>query len=285
LQIADLEAGLAFYERLLGFRLIVREGNRAELSPTGSVPALLILTELVGARPKPQRTTGLYHVAIRLPSRTALARLFRRVAEHRYPFSGFSDHGVSEALYLNDPFGLGLELYRDRPREQWPRSNGNVRMFTEPLDIDSLLAEVEHEPSEWNGIPPDTDIGHVHLHVSDLGRAEEFYCKRVGFDVMERGYPGALFISAGGYHHHLGLNIWAGHGAPPPPRDAVGLLAIGVEIPSVDAWQTLAQEFEKTEAFVRTTDNVLTVRDPDDTLIEFINKQESLPPTKERRNT
>lgn len=272
LQIADLEEALDFYETLLGFHLIKREGGSAELSASGSAPAHIILTELRSARPKPARSTGLYHVAIRLPNRKELARLFRRLVERRYPIGGFADHGVSEALYLADPFGLGLELYRDRPRNEWPQLNGKLRMYTEQLDVDGLLADAG-EMDEWTGIHPDTDIGHVHLHVSDLTSAEEFYSKRIGFEVMERGYPGALFVSAGGYHHHLGLNIWAGRGAQPPPADAVGLLAFGVEIPDDHAWQALMHEFENTEAFIKKTNELLAVRDQDGMTVEIMKKQ------------
>lgn len=272
LQIADLERGLAFYETLLGFRLFRREHYRAELSATGSAPAQIILSELPGARPKPARSTGLFHVAIRLPGRTELARLFKRLAEHRYPFTGFADHGVSEALYLNDPFGLGIELYRDRARGEWPRENGRLRMYTEQLDVENLLAEVENDSSEWVGVASGTDIGHVHLHVSDLAKAEEFYCRRIGFEVTERGYPGALFVSAGGYHHHLGLNIWAGRGAPPPPSDAVGLFAYSIVIPDTSAWQTLAREFEAAGAVVNKTDRQIAVRDQDGLLVEIVHQ-------------
>ncbi len=269
LQIADLDQGLAFYETLLGFRLIRREGSAAELSASGLAPAQILLTELRGARPKPARSTGLYHVAIRLPNRKELARLFRRLLEHRYPFGGFADHGVSEALYLSDPFGLGLELYRDRPREEWPWVNGKLAIFTNQLDVDGLLAEAEREPNEWTGIHPDTDIGHVHLHVSDLGKAEEFYCKQLGFDVMERGYPGALFISAGGYHHHLGLNIWAGRGAPPPPPDAVRLQAITIDIPDRNAWQALLNELEDQHVLMNKDTDVAVVKDQDGLTVEL----------------
>lgn len=270
LQIADLDQALAFYEALLGFRLLRRERHHAELSASGSAPAQILLSEFPGARPKPARSTGLFHVAIRLPNRSELARLLKRLAEHRYPFTGFSDHGVSEALYLNDPSGLGIELYRDRPQEEWPRKNGKLRMFTHQLDVESLLAEVESDSSDWNGIAPGTDIGHVHLHVSDLGKAEEFYCRRMGFEVTERDYPGALFVSAGGYHHHLGLNIWAGRGAPPPPPDAVGLLAYSIVIPDPSAWQVLASEFEAAKTVVNKTDRLVAVRDQDGMIVELV---------------
>jgi catechol 2,3-dioxygenase len=135
---------------------------------------------------------------------------------------------VSEALYLDDPDGLGIEIYRDRPRDTWQIDAGEVVMATEPLD----LADVADEPGAdgaWPGLGADTAIGHVHLHVPDLGGAEQFYCEGVGFTPTLRRYPGALFVAAGGYHHHLGLNVWAGLGAPPPPENAVGLIAFAIE--------------------------------------------------------
>ncbi len=151
---------------------------------------------------------------------------------------GGADHGVSEALYLADPDGNGLELYRDRPRSEWRWSDGQVAMVTDPLDAAGLLGTIS--PAEgWPGLDPRTVIGHVHLHVSDLARAETFYHGLLGLDVTQRSYPGALFLAAGGYHHHLGVNIWAGRGAPPPPEDAVGLIAFAVDVPDDDVWHQI----------------------------------------------
>jgi catechol 2,3-dioxygenase len=242
LQVADLERSLHFYRDLVGFREVKREDGTAVLSATGDLPAHMILTERPGARPKPRRSTGLFHVAIRLPSRYELARVFRHLVENRWPFGGFSDHKVSEALYLADPDGKGLELYRDRPRDQWPMRGGMVEMTTDPLDVDALLAEAGDEP--WTGIAPETDIGHVHLHVANLRDAEAFYCDVLGLEVMQRSYRGALFVAAGGYHHHVGLNIWAGEGAPPPPPDAAGILSFSLVIPDKPAWQTAVDRAE-----------------------------------------
>jgi catechol 2,3-dioxygenase len=242
LQVADLERSLRFYRDLVGFREVSRRDGTGVLSATGKLPGHIILTEHPGARPKPRRTTGLFHVAIRLPSRYELARVFRHLVENRWPFGGFSDHKVSEALYLADPDGNGLELYRDRPRDRWPLRNGMVEMTTDPLDVDALLAEAGDEA--WSGIAPGTDIGHVHLHVAHLRDAEAFYCDLLGLEVMQRSYPGALFVSAGGYHHHIGLNIWAGEGAPPPPPDAVGMLSFSLDIPDRAAWQRVVDRVQ-----------------------------------------
>jgi len=236
-QVSDLQQSLAFYRDLMGFHEIHSATASAALSADGGSSPHIMLTEIPHARPKPARSTGLYHVAIRLPSRFALSRLFRRMVENGWPLAGFSDHGVSEALYLSDPDQNGLELYRDRPRNEWKFVKKQVEMVTKRGDINALLAETKSDMTPWAGIDPGTDIGHVHLHVSDLGRAEAFYVDMLGLDVMQRSYPGALFVAAGGYHHHVGLNIWAGQDAPPPPPDAVGLRAYGLHIPDQSAWR------------------------------------------------
>jgi catechol 2,3-dioxygenase len=143
--------------------------------------------------------------------------------------TGASDHLVSEALYLNDPDGLGIEIYRDRPRDSWQRQpNGQLAMATDPLDLQGVHDEPGAE-TPWTGLEPGTVVGHVHLHVPHLDTAEAFYCDRIGFEAMVRTYPGALFVAAGGYHHHLGLNVWTGVGAPPPPENAVGLRSFTIE--------------------------------------------------------
>jgi len=156
----------------------------------------------------------------------------RRLSEKSWPLSGAADHLVSEALYLSDPDGLGIEIYRDRPRESWRTSNGELAMATDPLDLQAVFDEPGAE-TPWQGLEAGTVMGHVHLHVSHLDTAESFYCRTIGFDPVVRGYPGALFVSAGGYHHHLGLNTWTGVGAPPPPDNAVGLRSFTVESASV----------------------------------------------------
>jgi catechol 2,3-dioxygenase len=237
LKVKDLDRALAFYRDLLGFRDIERQDGSARLSATGTPPAHVHLSANPDARPKPRRTTGLYHVAIRLPDRRALARVLLRLIAAQWPLQGAADHLVSEAVYLADPDGNGLELYRDRPRDQWRWYGDQIAMATDPLDADDLLAQADDAP--WDGIDPGTDIGHVHLQVSDLARAEAFYGDLLGFAVMQRSYPGALFVAAGGYHHHLGLNIWAGRGAPPPPPDAVGLEAFAVALPDAGSVEAL----------------------------------------------
>jgi catechol 2,3-dioxygenase len=221
LTVADLARSLSFYEDVLGFAVERREAEVALRA--GSGKPLILLAELPGARPKPQHTTGLYHYAIRLPDRPSLALILQQLQQTGYGLQGASDHGVSEALYLADPDGNGIEIYRDRPRDAWPLQDGTLEMGTAPLDMDDLLATPGAASSDWKGAPEGTDIGHMHLHVADLDAARRFYCDGLGFTLMQRYGNSALFVSAGGYHHHIGLNTWAGAGAPPPPDDAVGL--------------------------------------------------------------
>jgi catechol 2,3-dioxygenase len=243
LQVASLPRSLAFYRDLLGFQDVTRSGPTALLSANGQRPYTIALTENPKATHKPPRTTGLYHVAIRLPDRSSLARILRRLVDYSWPLQGAADHDVSEALYLADPDGIGLELYTDRPRDLWRMENDQVAMTTNPLDMEDLLAQIQG--GDWEGIDPRTDIGHVHLHVSNLELAERFYAQQLGLDVMQRGYPGALFLAAGGYHHHLGVNIWAGHNAPPPPPDSAGMIAYGWRLPDESSWQQVVDHLRE----------------------------------------
>jgi catechol 2,3-dioxygenase len=228
LTVADLERSLAFYQEALGFRLHRHEEDSAYLG--AGQTDLLRLTGQPTAR-RVSRTTGLYHFAILVPTRFALAQSLRCIVETRTTVQGFADHGVSEAIYLADPDGNGIEIYRDRSRDQWPFQNGQLSMVTDPLDVDSLLAELDGHGEPWSGLSPETVLGHVHLHVADIAEAETFYRDVLGFELMQRYGPSASFLSAGGYHHHIGINTWADAGAPPPPADAVGLRWFTVCLP------------------------------------------------------
>ena len=226
LTVSDLDRSMSFYRDVLGFQALPREGATAFLS-ANSDRVLIELHERRDAVAKPRRSTGLFHFAILVPSRAALGRSLRRLSDQQWPLSGVADHLVSEALYLNDPDGLGIEIYRDRPRDTWRSANGELAMATDPLDVQSVANEPGAEVA-WQGLDSGTVIGHVHLHVARLDEGEAFYCGRIGFEPVVRGYPGALFVSAGGYHHHLGMNTWVGVGAPAPPENAVGLRSFTV---------------------------------------------------------
>lgn len=233
LAVRDLDRSRTFYQDVLGLRDV--GGSPApRTARLGAGDKLLIeLREQPGAIVKPRRTAGLYHIAILVPSRAALGRSLRRLVEKQWPMSGASDHLVSEALYLDDPDGLGIEIYRDRPRGEWPTRDGELVMATDPLDLDGVFDEPGADAA-WAGLDAGTVIGHVHLHVGDLEAAEALYCGRIGFEPTVRGYPGALFVAAGGYHHHLGLNTWAGIGAPPAPPNAAGLRAFSIESTTIE---------------------------------------------------
>lgn len=243
LTVSDLPRSLRFYTEVLGFQVQAQDEATASLAAP-ETPALVELTARPGAWPKPARSTGLYHFAVLVPTRRDLACVLRRLVQADWPLEGAADHGVSEALYLADPDGNGIEVYADRPRDAWPTRNGRLQMVTKPLDLGSLLAELDRDRTPWPGLPAGTTIGHVHLHVADLAEAERFYCGALGFDLMQRYGPSALFVSAGGYHHHIGLNTWAGVGAPPPPADAVGLRHFTVELPDEEALPALLRRLE-----------------------------------------
>jgi catechol 2,3-dioxygenase len=259
LAVADAQRSLRFYHDFLGFQILRREGQRIVLGAAGT--PLLNLEAQPDLRPRPRATTGLYHVAILLPSRVDLARVLRRLLAARYPI-GASDHLVSEALYLDDPDGNGLEIYRDRPRAEWRyQAGGEIAMDTRQLDFAAVLDELLPADESWNGMPAGTRIGHMHLQVADLAEAETFYHGVLGFDIMLR-YDGALFLSAGGYHHHIGLNIWHSAGAPPSPPDAVGLRSFVVVLPSAAALEQVHARVTAAGVPARQQAGALAVDDP-----------------------
>jgi catechol 2,3-dioxygenase len=269
LRVSNLEQSLAFYKNLVGFSEIHREDGDAWLSASGDPPSLIHLSEMPGARPRPQRSTGLYHVAVRLPSEKALGRLLNRLMDQEWPLQGAADHGVSQAVYTADPDDNGLEFYADRPRETWRVAGGVIQMVTDPLKMSAGLDSGLHDDNPWEGIHPATDIGHVHLQVSDLARARAFYHDALGLDVTQESYPGALFLSAGGYHHHLGLNTWAGAGAPPPPPDAVGMISFTLGIPDLGALDAAAARLKASGAHVEAEEGGWLARDPDGVILEL----------------
>ncbi len=225
----DPDTMTAFYSRAVGLEVLERAGDLVRLG-AGGVP-LVELQAGPSAPARPPRTTGLFHLAILVPSRAELARSLHRVSGVGWRFSGASDHLVSEALYLDDPEGNGIEIYRDRPRDEWRReADGELAMATLPMDVDGVLSALEPGGAD-EGMPPGTVMGHVHLQVRDTDEAERFYADGAGFETTVRGYPGALFVAAGGYHHHLGLNTWGTRDAPPAPAGSRGLGRFTVLLP------------------------------------------------------
>jgi len=229
LQVADLERSLAFYDRVLGMRAIRRTADSVSLGPHGEDREIVHLRQLRTARPVPKRgLLGLYHFAILLPDRASLGRFVAHLAAIG-EYAGMSDHFVSEAVYLTDPDGLGIEVYADRPRDAWRYDERQLHMTTNHLDVDDLVKSAGGE--RWMGMPPGTVLGHVHLYVDDIAKAEAFYHEALGFDKVVWSYPGALFMSAGGYHHHLGTNTWA-RGAPPATDADARLLEWEIIVPT-----------------------------------------------------
>jgi catechol 2,3-dioxygenase len=261
LTVADLSASSAFYEQAIGLRPLPGAEDRTRLGAGETA-----VVELFGDRdapPRPPGTTGLFHLAILVPSRLELARALRRVANAGRRFGGASDHLVSEALYLQDPEGNGIEIYRDRPRDEWPMEHGELRMDTIPLDLQGLLLELPGAGEEADQpIAAGTRIGHVHLNVADLAAAEEFYVGTLGFEVTVRGYPQALFVSAGGYHHHIGLNTWAGEGAPSPPPSARGLRWFEILLPTPEALTEVEERLAAAGIEARQDERGLRLSDP-----------------------
>jgi catechol 2,3-dioxygenase len=228
LQVADLARSLSFYEDVLGLRSVERTSAGARLAGHDGSP-LVELTERKGARPVPHRgCLGLFHFAILLPDRASLGRFVRHLGEVGVQ-AGAGDHLVSEALYLQDPDNLGIEVYHDRPRDSWRRIGRELVMATDPVDIAGLLQAAGGQ--SWTGMPRGTVMAHVHLHVGDIPQGAAFFSEALGFDRTVWHYPGALFLSAGGYHHHLGINTWAGRGALPPQEQDARLVEWTIELP------------------------------------------------------
>ena len=238
LRVGELDRQVAFYEGVLGFHLLAEDGATAALGTARGRPLLVLQADPTAPR-RPPGTTGLFHVAFRVPTRGDLGAMIQRVQGHGEGFDGFADHNVSEAAYLTDPEGNGLELYADRSQEVWRGVDGHVFMTTEPLDVPGLLLA---SPRSAHPLPEGTTVGHIHLRVASLSRVEDFYAGILGMGVVTRSYPGALFVAAGEYHHHVGLNTWGGAGAPRPPEGSLGLISFEVAIPSLATRETLVGE-------------------------------------------
>jgi catechol 2,3-dioxygenase len=257
LRVADGERALALYRDIIGLKVVDNENGKIALGAGGD--PFLFLEVAAGTRPRPRkRLTGLYHIAILLPDRAALGSAISRLAEARIRL-GAADHNVSEAIYLYDADGNGLEIYRDRPREEWPWKDGLVQMANKPLDFEGILADGgKEEPDEH--MPAGTRIGHVHLQVGDLAEAEKFYTGALGFEKTAT-LPGALFVSAGCYHHHVAANVWDSKDAPSPPDDMAGLSEVELRISSA-AIENVKRRVEAAGAKTAASGSGITLFDP-----------------------
>jgi catechol 2,3-dioxygenase len=269
LTVANLENQIAFYQQVLGFQLHWREGNKAGLGAGGA--DLLRLTEEPNVK-KYQRVTGLYHFAVLFPNRRELARAVARLFALKYP-NYPTDHIMTKSTYLDDAEGNGIELYTESPEDgTWKmtngtfearRADGTISNGREPLDVNALFSHLKEDDRLDVPISPETRMGHVHLHVRNVDEAVDFYHGLLGFDVMGLAKSfGMAFVSAGGYHHHIGLNTWQGEGAPPPPADAVGLRHFTVELPNQQALDEVVARIDKAGIPSNRTDDGLLVHDP-----------------------
>jgi catechol 2,3-dioxygenase len=258
LKVSHLARSITFYREVVGFKILSQTETIAELTVDGINP-LVVLEEIPGADVLPRRkVTGLYHYAILVPSREALSLSLRNLMQYDIRI-GQGDHLVSEALYIADPDNNGIEIYADRPRETWKSDpKGHIIMASDPIAWQSLIDEAGEQT--WQGLAPDTILGHIHLHVADLHASEQFYCGLLGFDVMAHMEDSALFISAGGYHHHIGLNTWAGQ--TPPPPNAAGLQYYTIVLPHNAELEKLVTILRNSGIPVEQQDGGSFVRDP-----------------------
>lgn len=269
IQVSNLDRSISYYETVIGFRVIERSDIVATLGALGGGPALLELHEKPGVNPVGHRgRIGLYHFAILLPDRPALGRFLRHLTELGQRV-GMSDHLVSEALYLSDPDGIGIEVYADRPRSAWRHAARQLAMASDPLDVDDLIAAGGGDP--WTGAPIGTVIGHVHLYVRELDQAAAFYHDALGFDKIVWSYPGALFLSAGGYHHHLGTNTWAAS-SPIASDDDAKLIEWEVVVPTTKDVSDAASSLERAGFSVERSGQTAAARDPWGTQLRIVSE-------------
>lgn len=256
LNVMNLNRSIRFYKEVIGFQVLDETATTAVLTADGKKP-LLIIEQPENVTPKEPRKSGLYHFALLLPERADLGNIIKHFVANKVAI-GASDHKVSEALYLSDPDGNGIEIYTDRDPSEWSWENGEVAMSTDPLDGESVVAESAGK--SWEGLPAGTLMGHIHLHVANLSETEEFY-NALGFEVA-CNYPGALFMSTGKYHHHLGLNIWNGEGAPQPSESSVGLQSFTLIYPNEVVLHEAIEKVKMLNKQVESGENGFVVNDP-----------------------
>jgi catechol 2,3-dioxygenase len=264
LTVSDMSRSLDYYQRVLGLQVHGREDGTAHLGTGGE--DLLVLYEESGAEPAP-RNTGLFHFALLVPSRHDLARWFAYAIKNEVRFEGLSDHLVSEAIYLRDPDWHGIEIYRDRPKSEWERDGEFVKMATLPLDVQGVLSALDGDEPEFERMAPGTTMGHVHLQVADIPATETFYTEVVGLDLQARYGDQASFLSAGGYHHHLGANVWNSRGASPPPPGSAALRHFTVLLPD-DA--DLRQIADRIPDAVPDSSGGIAVKDPANNMLILV---------------
>jgi catechol 2,3-dioxygenase len=251
----DLDAAVRFYVDIIGLKMLKRSPRTASLGVDTS-PVVMLEAGAMGK--PPSRATGLFHLAILLPSRAHLGQWLVHLTERGYPLDGAGDHLVSEALYLSDPEGNGVEVYSDRPRDTWQYDPRGLKMDTLPVDLNALLRDASAEP--FRGLPEETTLGHIHLKVDDVSNAISFYRDLLGFDLTAT-FPGAGFLSAGGYHHHIGVNAWQSRGGAPAPSDSTGLVSFNIRLPSEAARRAVVGQLTSADYAIEETGGSYFVRD------------------------
>ena len=273
--VPSLEKSVAFYANVLGFSTLGRANATASLGTSDGNVLLELIENPVAVRPG-RRSPGLFHFAVLFPTRASLGQELIHLLESGWNLSGAGDHLVSEALYLNDIDGNGIELYADRPRETWTFKNGQVQMDTLTVDIDSLLAEAKRDSSPWTGLPIGTTMGHVHLKVSDVDAAGRFYRDIIGLDLMAT-MPQSQFLAADGYHHHLGLNTWMSGGSPAAPEGSLGLNAFTINIPDQLELEAIINRLRTNNIDFELKDSGATTQDPSKTKVRLRVSGSALP--------
>jgi catechol 2,3-dioxygenase len=266
--VKNLDETLNFYNNLIGFNIVELNDKNAYLSANGRKPYLIGLHENPQAKYPAKESTGLFHIAVKFPNRKELAKVFLRLFENKVKFQGFSDHIVSEAVYLADPDGSGIELYTDKPDDTWNWRLGQVEMNTLPLNLQVLTNALSDDDLKSDTIHPETEIGHIHLKVSDLLKAEKFYSRLLGFRITNSAFSGALFLSAGKYHHRIGVNVWSTKNSIPPPENTLGLMNFTINIPDENYLNSIT-EMTKTAGIEsgKSSDGKIILRDFDNNKI------------------
>jgi catechol 2,3-dioxygenase len=266
IKVENLQRSLTFYQDILGFRIQEKTKTTAKLAVSGQT-SILSVEQPINVVPKQRRTTGLYHFAILLPHRTDLANIAYHLLKHNIQMAS-ADHLVSEAIYISDPDGNGIEIYADRDSSEWNWYNGEVAMTVDPLDFENLLSHAQPE-QKWKGLPTGTVMGHIHLHVADLKKAEAFYVNVLGYKVVNRYGTQALFLSTGKYHHHIGLNTWNGVGAPAPKENSVGLASFTLLLPNENTRLQIVKRLKESGTTFKKENGVYITSDPSENKIRL----------------
>lgn len=267
LKVEDIKRTTEFYKKIMGFRVLKEMEKEVVFTVDGITPILTII-QPIDVSPKIQRRTGLYHFAILLPDSIQLGLFLKNIRSTRYPITGGSNHGVSEAVYLQDPDDNGIEVYADTSTDIWRGANNEITMVTEPLDYERLIAATGEK--QWESAPIGTIIGHIHLHVSDLEEAKKFYVNGLDLDLIMEMQRSALFLSSGGYHHHIGLNVWNGKGAKPLPENSVGMKYFTLIFPDEKKRENTVNNLRELGYEVIEENNNIFTKDPSKNLIKLV---------------